>query len=84
MGRKHTFYDREFGREDYEEDDPGDYEENLVFVVMPFIGEGMDEVYATIAAGCRDLQLRPERVDRVSGSGFGFPVARFVFIPLQR
>jgi hypothetical protein len=30
--------DREFGRSDYDPSDEGDFEEGLVFVVMPFSG----------------------------------------------
>ena len=36
MGRKHTFMDREFGGSDYDMDDQGTFERNLVFVIMPF------------------------------------------------
>ena len=70
MGRKHTFYDREFGRGAYDADDPGDFEHSLVFVGMP-LREDMEEVFATIRDACTQLSLRSMRVDdKIVGSGF--------------
>lgn len=70
MGRKHTFMDREFGRDDYDPDDEGDYESGLVFVGMPF-KEDMNEVYSTIRDACATVSLNPGRIDDTcAGSGF--------------
>ena len=48
MGRKHTFMDHEFRREDYDPYDQGDYITNLVFVAMAFSGQESDEIYSAI------------------------------------
>ena len=69
MGRKHTFMDREFGRPDYDSSDEGEFEEGLVFVIMPFSGIDMDEVYEAIKDECCKLWLRTRRVDESTGSG---------------
>jgi hypothetical protein len=70
MGRKSTFMDREFGRPSYDADDPGTFERDLVFVIMPFGGPEMVEVYSAIKDECRKLGLRATRVDENVGSGF--------------
>ena len=69
MGRKHSFMSREFGREDYDPSDEGEYIEGLVGVAMPFKGEEWDHVYSVIRAACEELNLRPERVDEYVPSG---------------
>ena len=69
MGRKHTFMDREFGRSDYDPSDEGDFEKGLVFVIMPFSGVEMDEIYNAIKDECRKIRLRTRRVDESEGSG---------------
>jgi hypothetical protein len=69
MGRKSTFMDREFGRPDYDPSDAGDFEKGLVFVIMPFSGVDMDEVYNAIKDECHKLRLRTSRVDESAGSG---------------
>jgi hypothetical protein len=68
MTRKSTFMDREFGRRDYDPDDQGDFEPNLVFVIMSF-KEDMDDTYSAIEAECSKLGLRAARVDENVGSG---------------
>jgi len=67
--RQHTFMSREFGREDYDPSDQGTFEPNLVFVIMPFRGQEMAEVYSAIKDECRKLKLRAMRVDENVGSG---------------
>ena len=69
MGRDHTFMDREFGRPGYDPEDQGEFEEGLVFVIMPFCGQDMTDAYAVIKDGCKNLKLRAKRVDEGSGSG---------------
>lgn len=69
MGRKHTFMDREFGRSDYDPSDEGEFEKGLVFVIMPFSGVDMDEVYKAIKDECHKIRLRTRRVDETEGSG---------------
>jgi len=69
MGRVHTFMDREFGRSDYDPDDQGEFEEGLVFVIMPFRGQEMADAYAAIKDECKKLKLRAKRVDENTGSG---------------
>jgi predicted 3-demethylubiquinone-9 3-methyltransferase (glyoxalase superfamily) len=56
MGRLHTFMDQQFGGADYDPDDQGTFEEGLVFVIMPFSGPEMDEVYSAIKDECSKLQ----------------------------
>lgn len=70
MGRGHSFIDSEFGRPNYKPDDHGSFEKGSVFVAMPFIGEGMDDVYSAIKDECDKLKLRAVRVDENTGSGF--------------
>ena len=55
--------DREFGRPDYDPDDQGKFEEGLVFVIMPFRGQEMADIYAAIKDECKKLRLRAKRVD---------------------
>ena len=69
MGRDHTFMDREFGRPDYDLEDQGEFEEGLVFVIMPFRGQDMTDAYVAIKDECKKLKLRTKRVDENSGSG---------------
>ena len=69
MGRKHTFYDHTFNRDDYDRDDEGDFEPNMVFLIMPFKGEGMDDVYSAIKDECWKLGLNTRRADEFSGAG---------------
>jgi len=70
MGRNHTFMDREFGGSDYDPDDQGTFERGLVFVIMPFKGQEMTDVYAGIKSECAKLGLHSQRVDENVGSGF--------------
>lgn len=70
MGRQHTFMDREFGRPDYDPSDDGDFEEGLVFVIMPFRGQDMDQAYGIIKQECAKLGLHARRADESEGSGF--------------
>ena len=69
MTRKSSFADREFRRPDHDPDDQGDFEEGLVFVIMPFSGQDMDDVYSAIKDECTKLSLRAQRVDEITGSG---------------
>lgn len=69
MGRKHTFMDREFGGSDYDPDDQGTFERNLVFVIMPFRGQEMTDAYSAIKDECSKLSLHARRVDENVGSG---------------
>jgi hypothetical protein len=68
MGRKHTFMDREFRGANYDADDEGEFEPNLVFVMMSF-RDDMRGVYSVIKDGCEQLGLRAGRVDEGGGSG---------------
>jgi hypothetical protein len=68
MGRGHTFFDREFGRPDYDPNDQGSFEHGLVFVAMPFREEMMD-VYSAITDECKKLGLKTIRVDENVGAG---------------
>ncbi|MBE9593494.1 MAG: hypothetical protein IMF19_08430, partial [Proteobacteria bacterium] len=70
MGRKHTFMDREFGREDYDPYDVGSFEPDLVFIGMSFSGEEMEDVWNVIKDVCERLELNAVRVDERVGSGF--------------
>ncbi|GAA0913561.1 hypothetical protein [Virgisporangium aurantiacum] len=70
MGRKHSFMDREFRTPAFDADDGGDFEKNLVFVIMPFRGIEMTEVYAAVQDECRKLRLNTRRADEYAGSGF--------------
>lgn len=70
MGRKHTFMDREFGGSDYDPDDQGTFERNLVCVIMPFKGQKMTDTYSAIKDECDRLELHAKRVDENVGAGF--------------
>ncbi|WP_411727701.1 hypothetical protein [Methyloglobulus sp.] len=61
--------DREFGRPDYDPEDQGEFEEGLVFVIMPFRGQDLADAYAAIKDECKKLKLRAKRVDENTGSG---------------
>jgi hypothetical protein len=69
MGRKHTFYDSTFNRNDYDPYDEGSFEPNLVFLIMPFKGEGMNNVYSAIKDECQKLGLNACRTDEFVGAG---------------
>src|SRR4051812_42911247 len=70
VGRDHSFMDREFGRPAYDPTDSGEFERDLVFVIMSFSGVEMDEVYNAIKGECRRVGLNAIRVDENPGSGF--------------
>jgi len=70
MGRDHSFMDKEFGRIEYSPEKPATCEKDLVFVIMPFSGSGMNEVYSAIKDECEKLNLRATRVDENVGSSF--------------
>ena len=55
MGREHTFMDREFGRPNYDPNDQGEFDEGLVFVIMPFRGQELSDAYAAIKDECKNL-----------------------------
>jgi hypothetical protein len=61
--------DREFGRPNYDPHDDGEFEQGLVFIIMPFEGQEMAEAYAVIRDACSHLGLRAVRVDENVGSG---------------
>lgn len=69
MSRKHTMMDSAFNRSDYDPDDDGDFIPDLVFVIMAFSGEGMQDVYSAIKDECHKLHLNAQRVDENIGSG---------------
>ena len=69
MTRKSTYADREFRRPDYDPDDEGEFEHGIVFVIMPFSGQDMDDTYAAIRDECSKLSLHTQRVDENTGSG---------------
>jgi hypothetical protein len=69
MTRKSTFTDQAFRRPDYDPDDEGEFEHGLVFVIMPFAGDDMDDSYAAIKDECTKLSLRARRADENPGSG---------------
>ena len=68
--RQSTFYDEQFRENDWDPNDQGDFERDLVFVAMSFVGQEMDDVYSAIKDECIKLGLRPKRVDENVGSGF--------------
>jgi hypothetical protein len=68
--RYHTFMDQQFGGDNYDPADQGTFERGLVFVIMPFRGTDMDDVYSALKDECRKLQLKATRVDENTGSGF--------------
>lgn len=67
--RKSTYMDREFGRDDYEPDDQGEFIPNLTFVIMSFHSDEMDDIYSTIKDECSKLGLNTCRADENTGSG---------------
>jgi len=69
MGRQHTYMDNEFRGANYDPEDRGDFESNLVFAIMPFTGEEMRETYSVIREECSKLGLKVSRVDENVGSG---------------
>ena len=70
MGRQSTFMDREFQRPDYDPEDLGDFKPNTVFVIMPFTGDQLRDVYSAIKDECSKLHLKAKRADENVGSGF--------------
>jgi hypothetical protein len=62
--------DREFGKPNFDPDDLGTFKKGLVFVVMPFSGDGMNESFSAIKDECKKLKLRAKRVDENVGAGF--------------
>ena len=62
--------DREFGGPEYDPADQGTFERDLVFVIMPFKGQEMTDVYAAIKDECGKLGLNAKRVDENVGSSF--------------
>src|SRR5437588_13112906 len=69
MGRGHTFWDRVFNRDNYDPHDRGEFELNSVFLIMPFEGKGMDDIYSAIKDECRKLGLNTRRADEFAGGG---------------
>lgn len=69
MGRKHTFMDAAFHRFDYDPDDEGEYEKNLVFIMMSF-KDDMNDTYVAVKEECAKLGLKLRRADESVGSGF--------------
>ena len=69
MSRKHTMLDEIFHSSDYDPNDSGDFIPDLVFVIMAFSGEGMEDTYSAIKDECRKLCLNARRVDENIGSG---------------
>lgn len=67
MTRSESGWDREFRNDEYDEDDIGTFEPNLVFVAMAFSPE-MDEVYSAIKDECKKQRLKAVRVDEKPGS----------------
>ena len=61
--------DREFGSDNFDDDDDGDFTPNLVFVAMPFDAESLD-VYSAVKDECEKLDLNATRVDENVGAGF--------------
>lgn len=70
MSKENTFLDSQFNRPDYELNHRGDYEHNLVFIIMPFSGNNMQDIYFVIKDECRKLGLNAIRIDEHIGSGF--------------
>jgi len=68
MGRSHSYVDRAFNRPDYDAEDQGTFDRNLVFVGMRMDAEA-DAIFAAISRACGGLGLHAKRVDDMSGSG---------------
>lgn len=62
--------DEEFGGFDYDPDDQGTFETNMVFVAMPFFGDDVQDKYSAIKDECSKHGLKARRVDENVGSGF--------------
>lgn len=67
--REHSFMDSEFNDSDYDPYDQGQFERNLVFIVMPF-SEDMNQEFRILCEACESLGLRTHQADESSGSGF--------------
>jgi hypothetical protein len=65
-----SFMNREFGLRKHDPDNPDEFEPNLVFVIMSFKGDEMQEAYTAIKDECLKLNLKATRVDENIGSGF--------------
>jgi len=61
--------DETFNRNDYDPDDTGTFILNLVFVIMAFLGEDMQDTYSAIKDECLKLHLNVKRADENVGSG---------------
>ena len=61
-------YDENDEGVDDEEDDEPSFEENLVFVIMPFHGEDSDEAYSAIKGACANIGLNAKRVSEARNS----------------
>lgn len=70
MSRKHTFPDSQFNNPDYDPEDEGDFDPNLVFVIMPLSGDDMRDTYGAIKDECKKLRLNARRIDENVGAGF--------------
>ncbi len=67
--KEDSLMDGEFNESDYNSYERGQFERNLVFMVMPF-GEDMNHEYSVMVAACENLGLRTHRADESSDSGF--------------
>lgn len=65
-----SFMDREFGHGGGGKDRGDKFEPSLVFVIMSFMGQGMDESFSAIRDECAKLGLKALRADDNAGSGF--------------
>jgi hypothetical protein len=70
MGRDHTFSDKEFNTWNYDPEDRGEFEKNLVYVIMSFTGDDMRIVYSVIKDECQKIGLNAIRADEIIGSSF--------------
>jgi hypothetical protein len=68
MSRSHTYMDEQFRSRAYDEYDPGEFDPNLVFVIMAFKGQDRTDVYTAIKDECKKLRLNAIRVDEQVGS----------------
>jgi hypothetical protein len=69
MGDRPDYAAEQFGRGSINPADQGSFERDLVFIIMPFTGRGMDAVYSAIKDECHKLDLKPCRVDEHTGAG---------------
>ncbi len=67
--RKHSFMDKAFAKPNYDPDDQGEFEPNLVFVIMRFSGGESADVYNAVKDECTKLELNARRADEYTGSG---------------